>query len=124
MRQGFDHSPGGAAEQLCIGVQRDDKSNALELSTIARAEKSFQLGRGFASEESIELLQLATLALPADPAFLAPAGDDVDILRVLGHVLPRCIGKIAQETESQICIGIAKVANLESVELALDSVNS
>jgi hypothetical protein len=56
--------------------------------------------------------------------FLDPAGDDVDILRVLGHVLPRCIGKIAQETESQICIGIAKVANLESVELALDRVSS
>ena len=146
MRQGFDHSPGGVAQQLRIGVQRDDKSNALELSPIARIEKSFQLGRGFADEESIELFQLATLALPADPALLAlaprapamkkkeaacsvpaiqfldPAGDDVDVLRVLGHALPRCIGKIGQERKAQIRIGVSKVTNLEAVELALDCV--
>ena len=71
MRQGFDHPPGGAAEQLRIGIQRYDKPNALELSAIARAEKSFQLGRRFADEESIKLLELAALALPADPALLA-----------------------------------------------------
>src|SRR5206468_7019602 len=96
--------------------------------------------------ESVELLELAALALPADPALLAlapsaaamkkkeaprtvpaiqfldPASDDVDILRVLGHVLPRCVGKIGQERESQICICVAEVANLEPVELALDRV--
>src|SRR6266513_5989792 len=73
MRQGFDQSPGGVAQQLGIGIQRDDKPNALELCAIARAEKSFQLGRGFADEESIELLDLAALAFPADPALLALA---------------------------------------------------
>src|SRR5881397_2259158 len=124
MRQGFDHPPGGAAQQLCIGIERDDKPNPLESSAVARAEKSFQLRRGFADQESIELLELAALALPADPALLAlaprapamkekeaaysvaaiqffdPAGDDVDVLRVLGHALPRCVGKIRQERES------------------------
>src|SRR6516225_99479 len=148
MRQGFDHPPGGAAEQLCIGIQRDDKPNTLESSAIARAKKSFQLGRGFADEESIELFELAALALPADPALLAlaprasamkkkeaprsvpaiqlvdPAGDDVDILRVLRHALSRCVGKIGQECESQICIRISEVANLEPVELASDRIDS
>src|SRR6266545_8406695 len=120
MRQRFDHPPGGIAQQLGIGIQRDDKSNALELRAIAHAEESFQLGRGFADEESIELLELAALAFPADPALLALAprasamkkkeaprsvpaiqflyssSDDVDILCVLRHALPRRVSKIGQ----------------------------
>src|SRR6266576_4075970 len=146
MRQGLDHPPGGIAQQLGIGIQRDDKPNALELRAIARAEKSFQLGRGFAHEESIELLELAALALPADPALLAltprasamkkkeaprsvpaiqfldPAGHDVDILCILRHALPRCVSKIGQKRESQIRICISKIANCEAVELSLDCV--
>src|SRR5262249_20829092 len=144
MRQGFDHPPGLAAEQLCICIERDDKPNALESSAIARTKKSFQLGRRLAHEESIELLELAALSLPADPALLAlaprtppmekkeparsvpaiqfidPAGDDVDILRVLRHALSRCVGKICQKRESQVCVGISEVANFEALELALD----
>src|SRR5437773_8352109 len=73
MSQGLDQPSGGVAQQLGIGIQRDDKPNALELCAIARAEKSFQLGRRFADEESIELLELAALAFPADPALLALA---------------------------------------------------
>src|SRR6266550_1598433 len=135
MRQGLDHPPGGIAQQLGIGIQRDDKPNALELRAIARAEKSFQLGRGFAHEESIELLELPALALPADPTLLAltpraptmkkkeaprsvpaiqfldPAGHNVDILLVLRHILPRCIGKIGQQREAQIRIRISEMAN-------------
>src|SRR6266700_2803544 len=137
MRQGFDHPPGGIAQQLGIGIQRDDKPNALEPRAIARAEKSFQLGRRFAGEESIELLELAALALPADPAlltvapcapamkkkevhrsvpaiqFLDPASRDVDILLVFRHALPRCVSKIGQERESYIRIRISKIANFE-----------
>src|ERR671918_351595 len=148
MRQGFNHPPGSAAEQLRIGIQRDDKPDTLESIAIARTEKPFQLGRRFANEESIELLELAALALPADPALLAlaprtpamkkkeaarsvaaiqflyPASHYVDILLVLRHALPRCVGKIGQEREAQICIRISEVANLESVELALDRVGS
>src|SRR5437016_10984473 len=146
MRQGFDQSPGGVAQQLGIGIQRDDKPNALELCAIARAEKSFQLGRGFADQESIELLDLAALAFPADPALLAlapraatmkkkeaprsvpaiqfldPPGHDVDILLVLRHILPRCIGKIGQQREAQIRIRVSEIANFEAVELALDCI--
>src|SRR4030095_8273608 len=118
MRESFDHPPGRVAQQLGIGIQGDDKANALELGTIARMQKSFQFGRRFADEKLIELLKLAALALPADPALLAlaphattmekkemprsvsaiqfldAAGHDVDILRVLRHVLPRCVRKI------------------------------
>ncbi|KAG0506018.1 MAG: hypothetical protein Udaeo_06080 [Candidatus Udaeobacter sp.] len=118
MREGFNHPPGGVAQQLGIGIQSDDETNALELRTIARIEKSFQLGRGFADKKLIELLKLAALALPADPALLArtpQAGSmkkieaprsvsaiqfldtaryDVDILCVLRHALPRCVRKI------------------------------
>src|SRR5438105_7255551 len=121
MRESLDHPPGGVAQQLGIGIQSDDKANALELRAIARTEKSFQLRRGFADEKSIELLQLAALALPADPALLAlaphaaamkkkevprsvsaiqfldTACHDVDILCVLRHALPRCVRKICQE---------------------------
>ena len=124
MREGFDHPPGGAAQQLCICIERDDKPNPPKSSAVAHTEKFFQLRRGFSDQESIELLELAALALPADPALLAltprastmkekeaacsiaaiqffdPAGDDVDVLRVLGHALPRCVGKIRQERES------------------------
>src|SRR6184192_525788 len=125
MRQGFDQSPGGIAQQLGVGVQRDDKPDALELCTIACAEKSFQLGRGFADEESIELLELAALAFPADPALLAlaprastmkkketprsvptiqfldPSRHDIDILCVLRHALSRRVRKIGQERKAQ-----------------------
>src|SRR6266571_4169229 len=118
MREGFNHPPSGVAQQLCIGIQGDDKTNALELRTIARIEKSFQLGRGFADKKSIEVLKLAALALPADPALLAltprpaamekkeaprsvsaiqfldAAGHNVDILWILRHAPPRCVGKI------------------------------
>src|SRR6476646_5593639 len=118
MRDGFNHPPSGVAQQLRIGIQSDDKPNALELRMIARMEKSFQLWRGFADKKLIELLKLAALALPADPALLAlaphaaamekkevprsvsaiqfrdTACHDVDILCVLRHVLPRCIRKI------------------------------
>src|SRR5678810_559325 len=73
MRKGFNHPPGGVAQQLGIGIQSDDKANALELRTIARMEKSFQLWRGFSDKKLIELLKLAALALPADPALLALA---------------------------------------------------
>src|ERR1700758_107431 len=31
MREGFDHPPGGVAQQLGISIQSDDKPNALEL---------------------------------------------------------------------------------------------
>ena len=127
-----------------IGIQGDDESNAFELRTIARAEKSFQLGRGFADEKSIELLELAALAFPADPALLAlaprasamekketprpvpaiqfldSAGDDVDILCVLRHALPRCVGKIGQKRKAQIRIRISKVTNFEAIEFVLD----
>src|SRR5204863_9938789 len=71
MRKSFNHPSGGVAQQLGIGIQGDDKTNALEVRTIARMEKSFQLGRGFADKKLIELLKLAALALPADPALLA-----------------------------------------------------
>ena len=121
------------------------KPNALELRAIARAEKSFQLGRGFADEEPIELLEFAALALPADPALLAlapsasamkkkeaprsvpaiqfldPAGHDVDILCVLRHALPRCVGKIGQKRKAQIRIRISEVTNFEAIEFVLDS---
>ena len=131
-----------------IGIQGNDKPNALELCAITRAKKSFQFGRGFADEESIELLKLAALALPADPALLAlaprasamkkkeaprsvpaiqfldPAGDDVDILCVLRHALPRCVSKIGQERKAQIRIRISEVTNFEAVEFVLDRVRS
>src|SRR5437867_29436 len=121
MRESFDHPPGGVAQQLGIGIQSDDKTNALELRAIARTEKSFQLRPGFTDEKSIELLKLAALALPADPALLAlaphatamekkevprsvsaiqfldAAGNDVDIFCVLRHTLPRGVRKICQE---------------------------
>src|SRR6184192_965010 len=146
MRQGFDQSPGGVAQQLGIGIQRDDKPNALELCAIARAEKSFQLGRGFADEESIELLELAALAFPADPALLALAprasamkkkeaprsvpaiqflyssSGDVYILCVLRHALPRRVRKIGQERKAQIRIRISEVTNFEAIEFVLDRV--
>src|SRR6266498_503129 len=148
MRQGFDHPPGGIAQQLGIGIQRDDKPNALELCALARAEKSFQLGRGFADEESIELLELAALALPADPALFAlaprasamkkkeapcsvpaiqffdPAGHDVDIFCVLRHALSRRVGKIGHERKAQIRIRISEVTNFEPIEFVLDRVRS
>src|SRR6188474_1437580 len=118
MRKGFNHPPGGVAQQLGIGIQSDDKTNALELRTIARMEKSFQLWRGFANKKLIKLLKLAALALPADPALLAlaphaaamkkkevsssvsaiqfldAAGHEIDIFCVLRHALPRCVRKI------------------------------
>src|SRR5262245_22205962 len=73
MRESFDHPPGGVAQQLGIGIQRDDEINALELRTIAGMEKSFQLGRAFADKKLVELLKLAALPFPADPALLALA---------------------------------------------------
>src|SRR5205823_14871487 len=115
MRESFDHPPGGVAQQLGIGIQRDDKTNALELRTIARMEKSFQLWRGFVDKKLVELLKLAALPLPADPSLLAlalhaaamkekevpgsmsaiqlfdTARHDVDIFCVLRHALTRCI---------------------------------
>src|SRR5262245_30455774 len=118
MRESFNHPPGGVAQQLGIGIESDDEANALELRTIANMEKSFQLGRGFADKKLIELLELAALALPADPALLAfaphaaamkkkempcsvsaiqfldTACDDVEMFCVLRHALPRCIRKI------------------------------
>jgi hypothetical protein len=118
MRESFDHPPGGITQQLGIGIQSDDEANALEVRTIARTEKSFQLWRGFADKKLIELLKLAALALPTDPPLLAlaplaasmkkkevtrsmsaiqfldTACRDVDILCVLRHVLPRCVRKI------------------------------
>src|SRR6476620_7145217 len=118
MRESFDHPPRGVTEQLGIGIQSDDEANALQLRTIARTEKSFQLCRGCADQKLIELLKLASLALPTDPALLAlaplaasmkkkevprsvsaiqfldTACHDVDILCVLRHVLPRCVRKI------------------------------
>src|SRR5262245_46502014 len=124
MCHGCDHPPGGTAEQWRIGVRRDGQPDPLNSSAIARIEKAFRLRRGFGAEEPIELLQLGALALPANPALLAlapraptveekktarsvaaiqfldPASDDVDILRVLGHVLPWRVGKIGQERES------------------------
>ena len=54
--------------------------------------------------------------------FLDPASHDVDILLVLRHVLPRCVGKIGQEREAQIRIRISEIANFEAVEFALDCV--
>src|SRR6476646_11977110 len=121
MRESFDHPPGGIAQQLCIGIQSDDEANALELPTIASTEKSFQLWRRFAGKKLIELLKLAALALPPDPALLAlaplaasmkkkevprsvpaiqfldTACHDVDILCVRRHALPRCVRKICQK---------------------------
>src|SRR5690349_874030 len=118
MGESFDHPPGGVAQQLGIGIQGDDKANTLELRTIARMEKSFQFWRRFADKKLIELLKLAALALPADPALLALAPQaasmkkkeaprsvsaiqfldtachDVDIFCVLRHALLRCIRKI------------------------------
>src|SRR4029453_101627 len=143
MRQGFDHCPGGIAQELGIGIQRDDKSNALELRAITHAEESFQLGRGFADEESVELLELAALAFPADPALLAltpratamkkkevlcsvpaiqfpdPARHEVDRLCVLRHAFPRRVSKIGQEREAQIGIRVSEVTNFEAVNFVL-----
>src|SRR5215469_2646782 len=115
MREGFNHPLGGVAQQLSIGIQSDDETNALELRAIAHTEKSFPLGRGFAGKKLIELLKLAALALPTDPGLLAFAPHaaamkkkevsrsvsaiqflntacyDVDVLCVLQHALLRCI---------------------------------
>src|SRR4030095_11903008 len=120
MRESFDHPPGGVAQQLGIGIKGDDEANPLELRTIANMEKSFEFWLGFADKKLIELLKLAALALPANPALLALAPDaasmkkkeaprsmsaiqfldtachDVDIICVLRHVLLRCVGKICQ----------------------------
>src|SRR5262249_34771212 len=121
MREGFNHPPGGIAQKLCIGVQSDDETNALELRTIPSKEKSFQLWRLFADKKLIKLFKLAALALPADPALLAlaphaasmkkkemprsvsaiqfldTACHNVDMLCVLRHPLLRCVRKICQE---------------------------
>src|SRR5580765_4975236 len=148
MREGFNHPPGGVAQQLGIGIQSDHETNALELRTIARVKKSFQLGRGFADKKLIELLKLAALALPTDPALLALAPStvsmkkkemplsvsaiqfldtachDVDILCVLRHALPRCVRKICQERKPEIRIRVSEVMNFKAVELALDRTRS
>ena len=63
----------------------------------------------------------APLSMPAIQ-FFDPAGHNVDILLVLRHILPRCIGKIGQEREAQIRIRISEIANFEAVELALDCI--
>src|SRR5207249_4284646 len=144
MCESFDHPPGRVAQQLGIGIQGDDKANPFELRTIARVEKSLQFGPGFADEKLIELLKLAALALPADPALLAlaphatamekkevprsvsaiqlldTACHDVDIFCVLRHALPRCVRKICQEGKAQIPIGVSEVMNFKPAELALD----
>src|SRR5438046_1171899 len=148
MCESFDHPPGRVAQQLGIGIQGDDKANPLEPRTIARVEKSLQFGRGFADEKLIELLKLATLALPADPALLAlaphavamekkevprsvsaiqfldTAGHDVDILRVLRYGLPARARQICQERKAQIPIGVSEVMNFKPAELALDRARS
>src|SRR5882672_11541497 len=111
-------------------------------------EKSFQLWCGFADKELIELLKLAALALPADPALLAlaphaasmkkkevppsvsaiqfldTACNDVDILCVLRHALPRCVRKICQERKAQIRIRVSEVMNFKPAELVLDRARS
>src|SRR6266700_2289997 len=126
MREGFDHPPGGAPQQLCICVERDDKPHTLKSSAVACTQESFQFRRGFSDQESIELLELAALALPADPALLALAprastmkekeaprsvpaiqflyspSDDVYILCVLRHARSRRVRKIGEERETQI----------------------
>src|SRR6188472_1277035 len=118
MREGFNHPPGGVAQQLGIGVESNDEANALKLGAIARVKKSLQLGRGGAHKKLIQLLKFAALALPTDPALLAlapptlsmkkkempvsvstiqfldTACHDVDIFCVFRHALPRCVRKI------------------------------
>jgi hypothetical protein len=94
------------------------------------------------------LLELAALALPADPALLAltpratamkkkevpcsvtaiqfldPARHEVDKLRVLRHAFPRCVSKIGQERKAQIGIRVSEVTNFEAVKFVLDRVRS
>ena len=146
MSQRFNHPSSGVSQQLRVSIEGDDKPNALQLQAIARVEKSFQLGRGFAGEESIELFQLAALAFPADPALLAlaprspamkkkkpsrsvpaiqflhPASREVDVFRVLRHGLARRVSKIGQEGKAQICIRISEESDFEAVELVLNGV--
>src|SRR5436305_7019198 len=107
-------------------------------------EKSFYHSRGLVGKKLIELLELATFALPTDPALLAVAPhavpmkkkemvlsvsaiqfldtacNDVDIFCVFRHALPGGVRKICQERKAQIRIGVSKVMDFKPVKLALD----
>ena len=54
--------------------------------------------------------------------FLYSSSDDVYILCVLRHALPRRVSKIGQERKAQIPIRISEVTNFEAVEFVLDCV--
>ena len=63
---------------------------------------------------------------PAGPVpliqFLDAARGDLEVFRVLRHVLPRRVRKIAQQREAQIRIRISEVTNLEAVQFVPDCI--
>ena len=146
MSQCLDHPPCRLAQQLRIGVQRDDKPGSFELRAIPHTEQIVQFRPGFAHEKPVELFEFAALAFPSHPALLTfvpltlamkeeepprpvpavqlldAAHDNLQVFRILRHVRSRRVGKIAEQREAQICIRVPEKANLEALQFVADRI--
>ena len=130
------HPPHGTARQPRVGVQRDDVTNA------GRHGGRVQEGRvAGATQQPVQLVELAALALPADPACLPRVPDPAPMQqqeavasgriavqpvqpgdagrgggqqrRIAIGVLRRAVGPVGQEGEMQLAVLAGEVVDLQ-----------
>ena len=147
MRHLADQAADRVARQLRVGVERDDVANVGRREAVAPADRH-ESGVGRAAQQPVQLVQLAALALPADPAPFAfvpdaPAmeqqeavaarrravalvepGDALRCSReesgVALEVLGRSIGPVGEQREMQIAFRAGEVMDFQPLDLLLD----
>ncbi len=142
-----DETPCGAARQLRVGIEDDDIADAGGHRRRTAADRN-ERRVGGATQQSIELVQLAALAFPPDPLALplvpepaamqqqepiavrrrsvaqVQAGDAIggglEQLVVARSTLVGTVGPVGQQREAEIVVGIGQMMYFEPLDLQRD----
>ena len=68
MSQGSDHAPGASRRQLRVAIERDDVADVRQQSLVAGVDDRSVVTRWLAVQKPVQLLEFASLSLPADEA--------------------------------------------------------
>ena len=144
MGQGLDHPAGRAGRQLGIAVQGDHESDIRQMIRVAHIYQALCVAGSRSIDQTIELFQLPSLALPTDIPLLAftpgpfpmEKEETLTAVALIEHLQPRDrrpeqrlvffmlrvppVRVVREQPEKQVVVPVCQVADLQQVDLGPD----